>query len=132
MNMPSFNIRLCSPTSTSCTIHVAIKFSGENGIIIQLDNPKVVPYQALTGFNCMWLSRFKEEDERLFFGGERFIKLVSIRIKNTNENFEEFINVLCCFDVMLSGGTLDGYGKIKTKDVLLISDLMNNILGKVA
>eukprot|EP01084_Bolivina_argentea_P083473 151121_1 len=28
MNMSSFNIRLCSPTSTSCTIQVAIKFSG--------------------------------------------------------------------------------------------------------
>ncbi len=65
MNMPSFNIRLCSPTSTSCTIEVAIKFSGDHGIIIQLDNPgNVYPYYELRGFNCSWISRYKEEDER--------------------------------------------------------------------
>ena len=64
MNMPSFNIRLCAPTSTSWNIEVAIKFSGEDGIIIQLNNPNIAPYRDLAGFNCSWLSRYKEENER--------------------------------------------------------------------
>ena len=67
MNMPSFSIRLCSPTSTSGTLEVAIKFSGEDGIIIQLDNPNVKPYRFITGFDCSWLSRYKEENERYTF-----------------------------------------------------------------
>eukprot|EP01084_Bolivina_argentea_P070683 128526_1 len=107
MNMPSFNIRLCSPTSTSCQLTVAVKFSGEDGIVIALNNPEdFFQYKWLTGFNCSWLSRYKEEDERLFFGGGYFIKMVSVRIRNTNQNFEEFINVLCYFDIMISGGVL--------------------------
>ena len=64
LNIPEFNIFLCSPTSTSKQIEVAIKFSGDHGIVIQLDNPPNDQYQFLRGFNCSWLSRYKEEDER--------------------------------------------------------------------
>ena len=35
MNLPSFAVKLLCPTSTSCHIEVAIKFSGESGCIIQ-------------------------------------------------------------------------------------------------
>ena len=64
LNIPEFNIFLCSPTSTSKQIEVAIKFSGDHGIVIQLDNPDTPQYRQLRGFNCSWLSRYKEEDER--------------------------------------------------------------------
>ena len=68
MNMPEFNIFLCSPTSTSKQIEVAIKFSGDQGIVIQLDNPPDTwQYSLLYGFNCSWISRYKEEDERYEF-----------------------------------------------------------------
>ncbi len=63
MNMPCFNIRLCSPTSTSKKIEVATKFSGPNGIIIHFNNPWTYQYQYLRGFNVSWLSRYGEEDE---------------------------------------------------------------------
>ena len=65
LEMPSFNIRLCAPTSTSMHIEVALKFSTEQGIIIQFQNPKdMAQYNELRGFNVSWLSRYKEEDER--------------------------------------------------------------------
>ena len=65
LEMPSFNIRLCAPTSTSMHIEVALKFSTEQGIIIQFQNPKEsIQYYWLRGFNVSWLSRYKEEDER--------------------------------------------------------------------
>lgn len=62
MSIPEFNLRLCSPTSTSKQIQVAIKFSGDKGMLLQLNND----YGAykLRAFNCSWLSRYKEEDER--------------------------------------------------------------------
>ncbi len=63
-----FNIRLCSPTSTSIHIEVAIKFSTEEGCILQFNNPTpkygYTQYSYLRCFNVSWLSRYKEEDER--------------------------------------------------------------------
>ena len=67
---------------------------------------------------------------RLFFGGDCPIKMVSVRIRSTNKNFENFVNSLCYFDIMLSGGDLKNYGNIGNKDVLLIDDLINNVIGK--
>ena len=74
MNIPSFSMRLCSPTSTSMQLSVALKFSGRDGMVITLNNPTttddkyghptVGQYSYLRGFNCCWISRYKEEDER--------------------------------------------------------------------
>ena len=65
INIPNFFIRLYSPTSTSVQIQVATKFSGDNGMIMKLNNPQgSVQCMFLRGFNCSFISRFKEEDER--------------------------------------------------------------------
>ena len=65
LNMSSFFIRLYSPTSTSKSLQVAMKFSGDDGVIMKLDNPKGSEQCTyLRGFNCDWISRFKEEQER--------------------------------------------------------------------
>ena len=64
MTLPSFAIRLCSPTSTSKQIHVAIKFSGDNGIIMQFNTPNTDGFKTLRAFDCSFISRYKEEDER--------------------------------------------------------------------
>ena len=65
LNIPEFSLRACSPTSTSKQIEVAMKFSGDSGIVLTLDNPRGLDqYEYLRAFNCSWISRFKEEDER--------------------------------------------------------------------
>jgi len=135
MNMPEINIFLCSPTSTSKQIEVGIKFSGDEGIVIQLDNPEIRQYCFLRGFNCSWISRYKEEDERLFFGGHRRIKIESIRIRNTKQiwqNYETFIFSLFYLDSLLTGAEISRQDtwKISDDDVIIISNLLNNILGK--
>ena len=64
INLPYFSIRLCSPTSTTLHIEVAMKFSGQQGMILALNNPE-------DNCNCRWLrgfefgavSRYPEEDE---------------------------------------------------------------------
>ena len=63
MNMPSFAMVLLSPTSTSCHIEVSMKFSGEEGCIIQFDNTQGRA-AYVKGFDVSWISRYKEEDER--------------------------------------------------------------------
>ena len=63
MPMPEFSMRLFSPTSTSCHIEVAIKFSGSEGLIIEFNNNRGIG-TYLKGLDVSWISRFKEEDER--------------------------------------------------------------------
>ena len=65
MNIPQFSMRLCSPTSTSMQIQVAMKFSGNNGIIFQLNTNNIYG-DGLAAFDVSWLSRYKEEDERYY------------------------------------------------------------------
>ena len=58
-----FNIFLYSPTSTSVRIEVAIKFSGDQGMIIEFNNKKGAA-KHVKGFDVSWISRYREEDER--------------------------------------------------------------------
>lgn len=103
MPIPQFNIRLSSPTSTSKKIEVAFKFSGEDGMVIQLDNPESEGYGLGKGFDCSWISRFKEEDERLFFGGSWRIKIEGIILVESQVNFKNMFVCLTQFDGMVSG-----------------------------
>ena len=63
MNMPSFAIKLSSPTSTSKQISVATKFSGMSGILVEFWNFKG-DASRVRGMDVSAISRFKEEDER--------------------------------------------------------------------
>merc|ERR1712228_998421 len=75
LNIPSFAMRLNSPTSTSKQIEVAMKFSGPKGMVFTFDTPSnKSQYKYLRAWNCSWISNFKEEDEVLFFGGYFRIK----------------------------------------------------------
>ena len=64
LTMPQFSIRLFSPTSTSCHIEVAIKFSGEEGIIVEFMTNDDGWCIGRRGLDLSWISRYKEEDER--------------------------------------------------------------------
>ena len=62
--MPSFNMVLFGPTSTTCHLEVATLFSGEGGIILQFDNTKGQA-RITKGMDVSWLSRYGgQEDER--------------------------------------------------------------------
>eukprot|EP01084_Bolivina_argentea_P226122 382001_1 len=130
MNMPSFNIRLCAPTSTSIQIEVAIKFSTTDGMIIEFDTPNNSPqHKYLKAFNVSWISRYKSEDERLFFGGFYFTKIVSVRIRSSNENFEKFMHALYYLDTMVTGGK-QKHIEADKHDILVIKHLFHNVLNR--
>ena len=63
MTLPQFHIKLLSPTSTSVHIEVAIKFSGQQGIILEFNN-RFGMSQHTKAFDVSAISRFPEEDER--------------------------------------------------------------------
>eukprot|EP01083_Nonionella_stella_P059342 155223_1 len=131
LHVASFNIRLCAPTSTSKQIEVAMKFSGQNGIVLQMDNPRSYQYVWLHGFNASWISRYKAEDERVFVGGLWLLKIQSIRIRATKQNFETFVACLYYLDVMLTGGDIYDLPwdmKLTHDDIFIIKCLINNAL----
>ena len=63
MPLPSFNINLNSPTSTSRAKEVAFRFSGEDGILITFNNNGLHENDRTAFFDASWLSRYKEEEE---------------------------------------------------------------------
>eukprot|EP01083_Nonionella_stella_P107089 309764_1 len=127
--MSSFSMRLCSPTSTSKQIEVAMKFSGQNGIVLQMNNPQgILQYKWLHGFNVSWVSRFKEEDERLFFGAFWPIQIQSIRIRSTKQNFEKIIRSLLYLDVLVTGGRVSLAKTMTAHDLFVIECLINGTL----
>ena len=66
LNIPHFNMYINCPLSTSIYCEVALKFSGEAGMILQLDNSRG-DCQMLKGMDVSWISRFREEDERYIY-----------------------------------------------------------------
>eukprot|EP01084_Bolivina_argentea_P047659 87841_1 len=121
--IPQFCIRLCSPTSTSRHAEVAIKFAKRDGIIIQLNNTGFKGAAGLTLFDCSWLSKYAEEDERVFVGGDTPIRIETIKIIQTKKNFELFFHALFILDTMLNGTTMNGM-EITTDDVDIVTKLM--------
>eukprot|EP01084_Bolivina_argentea_P003037 5667_1 len=128
--IPEFNIRLCSPTSTSKQLAVATKFGGDKGIIIQLNNNGNVGGHMLRCFNCSWLSNYKGEDERLFIGGDWTIRIETIRNIFTRENFVQYFKPLWYFDCMVTGTQLndDIVEQISKKDYVVVKTLIQNKL----
>ena len=129
LNVPSFAMRLNSPTSTSKQIAVASKFSGTKGVVFTFDNPRNnSQYEYLRGWDCSWISRFREEEERLFFGGYYRIKVVNLRLIESSQNFKGFVQGIFYFDSLLTAS----YMRMKPKktDILVVLTLVNHIMKK--
>eukprot|EP01083_Nonionella_stella_P046156 123573_1 len=85
-------------------------------------------YRYLHGFNASWISRYKTEDERLFFGGLWPIQIQSIRIRSTKQNFAMFIRCLHYLDTLVTGGEMYDMEAATGDDVFIIESLMNDLL----
>ena len=126
MTLSQFNIFLYSPTSTSVQLAVSLNFSGDYGMILSFNNDEGAARDT-KGFDCSWLSRFKEEDERydalnyvdsiklyilylfrLFFQAAGYftaspLNISSIRILETGKNYEDITKPITVFDACISG-----------------------------
>ncbi len=80
MVMPHFNIRLNGPTSTTKQYAVAARFSGNDGIVISLNNDGYLRSNLLSFWNCSWTSNYGAEEERIFCGGIYPIRIQGITI----------------------------------------------------
>ena len=59
-----------------------------------------------------WLSRYPDEDERVFAGAYVTIEVVSVRIIETSQNFETVFRALFIFDSIVTDGHFGGFTEI--------------------
>eukprot|EP01084_Bolivina_argentea_P299355 516003_1 len=122
------NIRLCPPTSTSKQLAVATKFAGDRGMVIQFMNDGHVGSHMLRCFNCTWLSNYKEEEERLFIGGDWSIRVQSIRNIQTAQNFVKYFTALFHLDCMVSGTQLNDNVNVESQIGKKEYDTLNTLM----
>eukprot|EP01083_Nonionella_stella_P204882 746588_1 len=104
ITFPEVSIRLYGPVSTSKQIEVAMKFSGKQGILVQLHTTGDFYCKQVRGFDASWFSRFAGEDETLFFGSDFRLRIESIRIiKTVHKPDEEAFYAFFIFECMLNG-----------------------------
>ena len=99
LSFPSYNIRLTAPCSVSKQLSVAIRFSGQEGVILKVNNYD----KGLHFFNCSWISQYKEEEERVFIAGNIPIKIENITMVETGKQYSRLVRVLSAFDDILHG-----------------------------
>ena len=131
MVIPQFCLHLAAPTSTSKHIEVSLTFSTKAGMIIELNNSSD-HYQSnnLPFFDVSWLSRYPDEDERVFTGAFMPIKVVSVRIIGTRRNYESIFKSLFLLDAIVSDGEFNHWAKANDEDIKLIRKLCDlDLLG---
>ena len=137
LNIPEFAIRLNGPTSTSLHIEVAMRFGGNDGMIIQMNNRCWRAGADEVFFRCDWISAFPEESECLMMGGRYKLELESVRIIETKNNYERFFRAFHLFDGMLSGnwpriGWNAESVKVKRSDIKIIGASIADHIGKTS
>jgi len=87
-----------SPISTTTQLQIAYQFATKQGIILEIakvpydTNSKYVQY-----FNCMFVSCFANEDERLFIQPTdqyKHLHIKSIRNMSTDENYLQYLKAI--------------------------------------
>ena len=122
-----FQIRLYSPTSTSKHIEVSLNFATRSGMIITFSNEehhaKFFPF-----FDCSWMSRYPDENERLFIHGIFPMKVESIRIIKTNRKHTDLFSALFLFDYYFSGSLVGPENDLWIKQAMSNANLIDNLI----
>eukprot|EP01084_Bolivina_argentea_P266659 452359_1 len=107
MTLPTFSIRLCGPVSTSMQKTIGVRFADDNGMVIRLNNNGDRNSSlCLKFFDCSFISLYKEEDERLFFGGAHRVRIENIRKIKQPKNFSAFFKPLYYVNCMINGTSI--------------------------
>eukprot|EP01084_Bolivina_argentea_P263105 445202_1 len=131
MNIPSFAIYLKGPCSTSKDVEIAINFAKRDGIIIQLQNDQFNEGAEQRFFDCSWISTYAEENERIFISGGHRLRIESITIIETAENFGTFFHSLYIFDSMISAVDV-GAIAISSSDTSILETAIKKRLDKTS
>eukprot|EP01084_Bolivina_argentea_P312317 540706_1 len=108
MNFSEFAIYLSGPCSTTKQEEIACNFADETGIIIQLQNDMYGTKRDARFFDCSFMSNYVEEDERLWISTDRKLRIQTIKMVKSGNNYKQFFHAFYLFDALLSGECMDG------------------------
>ena len=78
-------------------------------------------------FDVSWLSRYPDENERVFVGGVHTIRVQSVRIVDTNKNYADIFTAAFILDAMVSDAKLyDYYMDITSNHIEMVNAFTNN------
>jgi len=104
-------VTLAAPTSTSKHIEVALPALAEQqkceGVILRLNNNgDDENARYLRSFDLGWVSRFKEEDERLFMGGDWRVRIEAVEKLGASVSqpcSRKYLDALFVLDCLMKG-----------------------------
>jgi len=102
-------VTLAAPTSTSKHIEVALPTLAEQrseGVILRLNNNgDDENARYLRSFDLGWISRFKEEDERLFMGGDWRVRIEAVEKLGASLQpcSRKYLDALFVLDCLMKG-----------------------------
>ena len=127
LKLSEFSIAFNTPTSTSKTKEIALRFAGEGGMIITVGNKKGDSIHQPV-FNATWISAFCEEDEYLWFGSVRRLSVEAISIVASCRTYTRSIGALYLFAVAISGQSTWGMTATK-KEVEILDFCFKHVSG---
>eukprot|EP01083_Nonionella_stella_P070504 188677_1 len=102
MHFPQFAIYLSGPCSTTKQEEIACNFAGETGIIIKLQNDTFMTKLLGRFFDCSFISNYVEEDERLWINTGVKLRMQTIKMVKSGNNYKQFFHAFYCLDALLS------------------------------
>eukprot|EP01084_Bolivina_argentea_P010505 19565_1 len=92
------NAFMHGPLSTTSFLEVAINFTNNNGLVLEL-----YPNYYLKYFSCSFFSKYSSEQEYLFIGGIQPMTFINILNTRFGWQFQKYIKAISVLDTMTSG-----------------------------
>ena len=127
LNVPEFAISFYGPTSTTKTKEIAVRFAGETGMLMVMNNKEGESWKERF-LNVKAFSSFAEEDERLFMGSTQYLTVESLVVVQTAKNYRLSIGAYSKLDQVLKG---QGYAlDISSDEVDALFGAMESVRGR--
>ena len=128
LNIQSFSIGLQGPTSTSRQRSIAVRFAGDEGMVIRLNNV-IAPSSIEPFWDSTWIGRYPEEDERLFFGSLFNMQLETLTLVKSAKNYQHVMSAFSKFDALLSAAVIGD--TVSHEELKIIDCCIKSVLGSV-
>ena len=126
LNLSEFSIGFNTPTSTTMTREIALRFAS-NGMVITIGNQKGMS-KLQPVFSAKWISAFSEEDEYLWFGSVFKLSVENIFILESSKSYKQSIGALYLFAAALSGQRFIGRN-VTLKEQQILNECIASVSG---
>ena len=121
MSIPQFKMGLIGPSSTSVAVEVALRFAGQNGMMLVLEGG------GSKCFDASMFSAYPEEQERIFCGSTYRETVTSVVLVNSAKNYSAAIGAYSKFDAIFS--SVSGQEGMTAVEMEIIAESLRWIQG---